>query len=379
MTRKNGRSKLTRLIISAFIFSSFWVTACSDLGEQPVVPQTGDQITASVNVLSKDNPGVQRAMDVQDRNTERFMAKHGVVGTGTGLDEEGNPAVIIFTERALGKAEIPATLEGIPVIENVVGEVVPVAGGGNSKPTAEKPKPSSGTTTTTLARTVRHPRPVPIGISTGNINDCGSGTIGVRVRGGDFVYALSCNHVWGRLNAAQVGENIVQPGSGDVSCAKNTTDIFAQIAGLEPIIHLSTASNVMDVTMVSTTVANLSNSTPIDGYGIPSSTAIDPAVGLGVQKYGRTTGLTKGKISAINVTMGINYGYGTARFVGQIAVEPANKNGTFVDGGDSGSLVVSNDANANPVGIVFAKSGSITYVNPIKPILARFNVTVDGK
>ena len=50
--------------------------------------------------------------------------------------------------------------------------------------------------------------------------------------------------------------------------------------------------------------------------------------------------LTKGKISAINVTLGLNYGYGTARFVGQIAIEPARKNSDFCDTGDSGSLIV---------------------------------------
>ncbi|MDX9758957.1 MAG: hypothetical protein RBU27_07330 [Bacteroidota bacterium] len=382
MVRTHTRSKLAQLLVAAFIFTTLGITACGDAPDQPVSPSSTEDAVTQINVLSKDNPGVARAMDVQNRNTERFMAKHGVVGTGTGLDEEGNPAVIIFTERELGKG-IPTSIDGIPVIEQVVGVVEPVAGGGKTKSTASKTKSTAAkpksSSASSLATTARHPRPAPIGISTSNYYDCGAGTIGVRVRGGDNVYALSCNHVWGRLNAAQPGESILQPGSGDVACAQNTTDIIGQIAGLEPIVHLSTASNVMDATMMLTSTAELGNGTPTDGYGIPSSTPVDPVVGMSVQKYGRTTGLTKGKISAINVTIGINYGYGTARFVDQIAIAPARKNSSFVEGGDSGSLVVTDNSTASPIGMIFAKSGSIAYANPIKPILTRFNVTIDGK
>ena len=382
MNRKHGTMKMKQLLVPTLLLAMFWISGCSDQQDQPVAPDSGFSYVTHSNLLSKDNPGVQRAMEVQNRNTERFLEKHGVVGTGTGMDEEGNPAVIIFTERALGKSAIPTSLDGVPVVERVVGAVEPVGmkGGGNTKATASNKKPATSTSSTsTLAITARHPRPVPIGISTGNINVCGGGTIGVRVRNGDNYYALSCNHVWGRLNAAQVGESILQPASSEVGCAKNLTDVVATVAALEPIVHLSTASNLMDVTLVATTTYEMSNSTPGDGYGIPSSTPVDPVVGMSVQKYGRTTGLTKGKISAINVTLGLNYGYGTARFVQQIAVEPARKNATFVDTGDSGSLVVSGDDNANPVGLVFAKAGSLTYVNPIKPILTRFNVVIDGK
>ena len=382
MKRKNGHHWMMRLAIPATLVAMFWVTGCSEQNEQPVSPNGSFEYVAQTQALSKDNPGVKRAMEVQDRNTERFLAKHGVVGTGTGLDAEGNPAVIVFTERELGKDVVPTSLEGIPVIERVVGEVEPVGmkGGGNTKSTASTKKvPPGQTSTSTPTPNSRHPRPVPIGVSTGNIIACGGGTIGLRVRNGDNYYAISCNHVWGRLNAAQVGESIVQPGGLDVACAAIATDIVATVADLEPIVHLSTANNIMDAVLVATSTANMGNSTPVDGYGIPSSTPVDPMVGMSVQKYGRTTGLTAGKISAINVTLGLNYGYGTARFVGQIAIEPSRNKAVFVDSGDSGSLVVTDDDSASPVGLVFAKAGDLTYANPIKPILARFNVVVDGK
>jgi hypothetical protein len=297
------------------------------------------------------------------------------------MTDEGTPAVIVYTKKELGKNVVPTSLEGIPVIERIVGEVEPLsfAGGGKTKPAASTKKNPGSASTTTPLPSARHPRPVPIGISTGNLYVCGGGTIGVRVRDNENTYALSCNHVWGRLNAAVPGEKIVQPAGSDAGCAQLLADVVGAVAAVEPIIHLSTASNMMDATLVMTSAAEMSNSTPIDGYGVPSSIPAAPVVGLAVQKYGRTTGLTKGKISAINVTLGLNYGYGTARFVGQIAIEPARKNSDFCDTGDSGSLIVTNDSNADPVGLLFARAGSITYANPIEPILTRFNVVVDGK
>ena len=63
-----------------------------------------------------------------------------------------------------------------------------------------------------------------------------------------------------------------------------------------------------------------------------------------------------------------------ARFVDQIAISP----GDFSAGGDSGSLIVTNDASRNPVGLLFAGSSTRTLANRIDLVLNRFSVTVDG-
>ena len=65
----------------------------------------------------------------------------------------------------------------------------------------------------------------------------------------------------------------------------------------------------------------------------------------------------------------------SARFVDQIAIE----DGDFSKGGDSGSLIVTNDEdnNNNPVGLLFAGSSTRTFANRIDLVLARFNVTID--
>jgi|GEM_PF-7070199 len=70
---------------------------------------------------------------------------------------------------------------------------------------------------------------------------------------------------------------------------------------------------------------------------------------------------------------------GTARFVNQIFVE--GRRGPFIKSGDSGSLLVTDDAAAKPVGLLFAgnSSGKFAIANRIDTVLAEFGVTIDGK
>jgi hypothetical protein len=64
-----------------------------------------------------------------------------------------------------------------------------------------------------------------------------------------------------------------------------------------------------------------------------------------------------------------------ARFVEQIAVP--HTAGMFSDGGDSGSLVVSDNGLHYPVGLLFAGSETDTIVSRIDLVLDRFGVTID--
>jgi hypothetical protein len=100
------------------------------------------------------------------------------------------------------------------------------------------------------------------------------------------------------------------------------------------------------------------------------------AVNDAVQKYGRTTKLTKGTITAINATVNVGYSLGTALFVNQIVVY-GNK--PFIKAGDSGSLLVT-DPGRNPVGLLFAgtSSGKYAIANQIDDVLTALGVTIDG-
>jgi hypothetical protein len=224
------------------------------------------------------------------------------------------------------------------------------------------------------------PRPAPIGVSTGHPNIT-AGTIGCRVKDAQGnVYALSNNHVYADENRASIGDNVLQPGPYDGG--ENPRDAIGTLSAFEPIVFSRRASNTIDAAIALSSIAQLGNATPAGdskGYGTPSSETVDASVGMAVQKYGRTTGLTTGYVDAVNATVNVQYSRGVARFVNQIIIKPAG----FSLGGDSGSLIVTDYPDSpddkKPVGLLFAGSSTITVANPIGPVLARFGVSIDDE
>lgn len=307
-----------------------------------------------------------RVREAQERHTNGLLAIDGVEGTAIGLNENGRLAVKVFTARQ-GVAGIPKTLDGIPVKVVVTGKfyALPMP---DTPPGQEKQEDE-------VDPTVRFDRPVPIGVSTGH-PDITAGTIGCRVTDGTNVYALSNNHVYAAENEASIGDNVLQPGRVDGGVdpddAIGTLAAFVPIAFLEPEPQ---STNTIDAA-IALCEGTLDNATPIDGYGIPSSTTTTASLGLEVQKYGRTTGLTKGTVSEVNFIGNIGYSTGAARFVNQIVV--VGTKGKFSRGGDSGSLIVTQDGN-NPVGLLFAGGGRWTIANPIGPVLNAFGVDIDDQ
>src|SRR5260370_36078182 len=104
---------------------------------------------------------------------------------------------------------------------------------------------------------------------------------------------------------------------------------------------------------------------------------VNALLGLNVQKYGRTTHLTHGQITGVNATVTVCYDNAclkSARYGDQLIISP----GGFSGGGDSGSLIVTDDANLKPVALLFAGSATVTIANRIDLVLLRFGVTIDG-
>ncbi|MBW7988499.1 MAG: PKD domain-containing protein [Planctomycetes bacterium] len=284
----------------------------------------------------------ERVRDVQEKHTDILMARPGVVGTAVGLNDDGEYAVLVLLEIP-GVAGIPQDLEGVPVQVVVTGEILALS--------------------------------VPIGVSTGNEGQCSAGTIGCRVTDGTDVYALSNNHVYALENEAPLGSEVLQPGLYDTGCVYNSDNVIGTLFEFEPIVFSRRARNEIDAAIALSSTLLLGTATPAGGYGTPSSDTVGAFIGQQVQKFGRTTGLTNGYVTGTNATVNVGYGPGkTAKFVKQIIIEP----GDFSDSGDSGSLIVTDDGNANPVGLLFAGSSTMTVANPIDLVLSRFGVTVDG-
>jgi len=314
-------------------------------------------------------PGLERALAAQEAHNPHLLATPGVVGTAVGLTADGKATVKIFTEKE-GVVGFPDSLDGVPVVVEVIGKLIAIKGG------------SSGSSKT-LKTTDSWPRPVPIGISTGNANEVSAGTIAARltkkVAGTVYYYALSNNHVYAREDQAALGEEVLQPGLYDTGGVYDPANHLGNLSAFIPL-DFSGNPNYVDAAIASTNASLLGNTTPtsLGGYGVPNHAPVTATVGMAVQKFGRTTQLTKGQITGINASVWVTYSSGTALFVDQILVGSSSP---FIKAGDSGSLLVTANSNSNPVGLLFAgnSSGKLAIANRIDLVLSAFGVTIDGK
>jgi hypothetical protein len=329
---------------------------------------------------------LRRVMAVQDRWTPRLMAHPEVFGTATSEDRDGRLIVQVFAPRAGVARALPATIDGIPVEVRVMGHIY--AGPIGPQPAQEaealnlEPVPEGAQADPNNSQQTgpkERIRPCSIGSSTSNIDDvCLSGTLGfVGRNAGGSKFLVSNFHVLTDLTSP-VGDGVLQPSRGDNGCATSQSDIVGNVSAFAPI-SFSGSNNVVDCAAATMGTSNgvdaVDASTPGDGYGFPQTTVATPLVGDTVQKYGRTTRLTRGNVFAVNATVNVNYGDGRiARFVRQIGVQDDGQ--AFSRGGDSGSLIV--DLQRRPVGLLFAGGGTSTFANPIGDVLSQFALTVVG-
>lgn len=349
--KQSGRNHTKTIVTLALLLISllFWFSCQNYYGSST------DQDTMEVTAkLTRGDAGIQTAISVQRKHNHALMSIVGVVGHGIGINDAGEPVITVFTEDKTVTG-IPDKLDNIPVTQKVTGRFIAY-----------------------VDPTSRFPRPVPIGVSVGH-PQITAGTIGCRVKDASGnVYALSNNHVLANSNDADSGDVIIQPGPYDGG--STTTDVIGTLHAFVPILF-DGSPNLVDAAIADVTASMVGYATPTDAaYGTPGITPIEAYVGLAVQKYGRTTGWTQGAVAEINVTVDVCYEtrgprkcVKLARFVDQITITP----GTFSAGGDSGSLIVTDDDSNNPVALLFAGSSSRTIGSPIETVLAQFNVTID--
>ena len=325
-----------------------------------------------------DSQVMAQAMAAQEAQAAALMQRDDVVGTGVGLDENGAPVIKVFA-RHRWFAALPQQMGGFPVEVEVTGTVYalnqlaePAAQDLGDGLAADQGAESASALMANPRG--RFSRPIPIGVSISNVGSCNAGTYGARVSDGRDVFILSNNHVIALSNVAPLNSRIVQPGRLDVNCRTIAGDTVARLTSFVRI-DFSGRNNTIDAALARSSTSQIGTATPSDGYGRPQSRTVSAFLGQRVQKYGRTTGFTRGRVTALNVTINVNYGSGRiARFVRQIAVE--GDTGNFSAGGDSGSLIVERGSNA-PVGLLFAGGGVTTFANPIDSVLNRFGVSID--
>lgn len=222
-------------------------------------------------------------------------------------------------------------------------------------------------------------RPLRIGssISHGNVT---AGTLGCFVKDPDsYTYILSNNHVIANQNQAKRWDKICQPGTYDGGSTDND-----QVATLQKWITIQEKNNLVDAAIAMTSEDE--NHSSLDELGKLNGMyeeEIEP--GHIVAKFGRTTGVTLGRVTAVEVdNVGVGFSDGARFFDQQIEIEGA-EDVAFCQGGDSGSMVVSasdgRKGSHYALGLLFAggpRGGSngkgLTYVNYLSNVFKALDV-----
>jgi hypothetical protein len=184
-------------------------------------------------------------------------------------------------------------------------------------------------------------------------------------------YILSNNHVLANTNNASMGDPILQPGSYDGGVYPR--DMIGRLSRFIPIKFKTSTSaprNYVDAAIAEVPF-HLANR-EIYWLGYVKDLYVAPKVGDIVQKVGRTTNFSTGRVQSVNATIDVNYGGGrVARFAHQILTTRMSA------GGDSGSLVTTLDEEA--VGLLFAGSPYVTVLNNILYVQSLLNIRIHEK
>jgi hypothetical protein len=198
-----------------------------------------------------------------------------------------------------------------------------------------------------------------------------AGTLGGFVRTAAGFAVLSYNHVLAASDAASLGDPALQPGPAD---GGTDADRFGALSAF--VRFHDDAPNAVDAAVA--VLDEGVDASPGDLPGGPLAAAVADAHDVdpdeAVEKVGRTTGHTTGRISAVEVDgVAVQYDRAVHRFDDQIEIE--GDAGPFSAGGDSGSVIWRSHDRA-PVALLFAGStqggrtgAGVTFANPLSTVL----------
>ncbi|MEV4282074.1 serine protease [Actinoplanes xinjiangensis] len=281
----------------------------------------------------------------------------------TGGRDTGERAITVLVTRKLPVESIsaedlvPPVLDGVPTDVQEVGEI------------------RAGTPTLASAEALRQRiRPAFGGLSVGHYKVTAGTLATCCYDAASFpgspsrYYLLSNNHVLANSNDAAPGDPILQPGAADGGSAPD--DVIGRLARFVPIAFLGSEpvrTNLVDAAIAEAPFQDLDRR--IFWTGTVRRVRSAPTVGELVQKCGRTTNFTTGRVLHVNATVDVNYGTaGVARFTEQILTTNMSAPG------DSGSLVTDLDEQA--VGLLFAGSSTVTVVNQIAHVESLLGIRI---
>jgi len=340
------------------------------------------------NKMILDEKDTEEAKKAHSASVEKFLdpEKRGpsnVIGMGVGVkwkngQPTGEPALVVLVTQKLEKDQVSkADLvpQKLAEMQTDVLEIgYPFAGDNRImeigiQTLARRIRPAEGgysvghfkITAGTIATCVYDILPG------GSVNPAAHG-IGIPPR----YYILSNNHVLANSNAASLGDPILQPGPFDGGA--DPSDRIAHLSRFIPItffpaVPLEMHNNLVDAAVAEGEFHDLDREIYWSGYVRGWRRKSKVRVGTIIQKTGRTTNFTTGRILAVNVTVDVGFGGGNvARFKDQIVTTNISA------GGDSGSLLTTSDNVA--VGLLFAGSPVATIANQIENVRSLLRVEV---
>jgi hypothetical protein len=324
--------------------------------------------------METNRNAIELAQQVKRQNESRLMRMRNVVAVGVGFKIVGG----VPTNEV---CVVVSVVQKLPLIQLPETARVPSALGGVQTDVIETGQIFA------LQDPTQKMRPARPGVSIGHYQIT-AGTFGCLVQRNGQVFILSNNHILANSNNAQLGDAILQPGphdGGTLADQIGTLEQFIPVSfgisagcGCSPFAFLlrllgfakprinEPGNNTVDCAIARPLSAELVNA-DILNIGIPSG-AGTVTLGTPVQKSGRTTGLTSGEITQLDVTVSVLYGSQIAVFKNQLMT------GARSQGGDSGSAVL--DMDRQVVGLLFAGSNTATIMNPIQLVLEALQVQV---
>jgi hypothetical protein len=305
-----------------------------------------------------------------------------------GFNEPRNE-IVVFTHRALPTSKkvqnsLPHEIDGVRItyrqgVVHTVGHLPP------------QPQTATPWTVRTDPRGISH-YSCGRSISVGNARM--AGTLGALVRDeAGNIYGLSNNHVSGACNYAPRGLPILAPGVLDV-CSGGvppfTIGFHTRCLQMYPGApdHVNPTDN-LDAAIFEITDTSLVTSYQGNSYDTPDE-IMDMEADMEVEKVGRTTGSTQGRvISQMMGMLNVHYQAHEYNFSGPVYFDPmfaiVGRGDVFSDAGDSGSLIthIRPDGKRVAVGLVVAgmddsqsPGGKLSLAIPIKTVLNQLNVSL---
>jgi len=181
---------------------------------------------------------------------------------------------------------------------------------------------------------------------------------------------VSCNHIIAAADAAGDGDDILSPAPSDGG--RRPRDIVGHLDGRYPRLHTKPsldcafariAENVCyDAATLQADRLLLNDVSTPDEYTV-------------VEKIGRTSGHTRGRITAFQLdSLDVYYPFGKVGFQSQIEIT-SDDSPPFCRPGDSGALLFSPDH--RPLGLLVASARfGAAYAHPLEPILRSLNIRI---